>query len=112
MAGPASGDDLELGVFLSKAYAAKTEMAALRDELSHLHSVHEASNNTVVGSCKGHTRPPPRVRAVAPHVSRLYGLPYSAPRVRLCDLTATCRPSDGRSIACGWTTLCQRHRQC
>jgi hypothetical protein len=79
MAGPASSDDLELGVFLSKAYAAKTEMAALRDELSHLHSAHEASNNTVVGSCKGHTRPPPPVRAVAPHVFRLYGLPYPAP---------------------------------
>ncbi|CAD6270299.1 unnamed protein product [Miscanthus lutarioriparius] len=50
-AAPAGGsDDPELGAFLVKADAAKTEMAALRDELSHLRSAHEASKNAVVGA--------------------------------------------------------------
>ncbi|CAD6268092.1 unnamed protein product [Miscanthus lutarioriparius] len=50
-AAPAGGgDDPELGAFLAEADAAKTEMAALRDELSHLRSAHEASKNAVAGA--------------------------------------------------------------
>lgn len=50
---PAGGDDPELGAFLAEVDAAKTEMIALRDELSHLRSAHEASKNAVVGSGEG-----------------------------------------------------------
>lgn len=50
-AAPAGGDDnAELHAFLAEADAAQTEMAALRDELSHLRSAHEASKNAVVGA--------------------------------------------------------------
>ncbi|KAJ1265141.1 hypothetical protein BS78_08G056800 [Paspalum vaginatum] len=48
-----SGDDPELRAFLAEADAAKTEMAALRDELSLLRSAHEASKNAVVVSGEG-----------------------------------------------------------
>lgn len=48
-----SGDDSELRAFLAEADAAKTEMAALRDELSRLRTAHEASKIAIVGSGEG-----------------------------------------------------------
>ncbi|OEL36664.1 hypothetical protein BAE44_0002316 [Dichanthelium oligosanthes] len=52
----AGGEDPELHAFLAEADAAKAEMTAVRDELSRLQTVHEASKNAIiVGSGVGRT---------------------------------------------------------
>ncbi|KAF8726375.1 hypothetical protein HU200_019837 [Digitaria exilis] len=55
-ASSAAGDDPELRAFLAEADAAKSEMAAMRDELSRLRIAHEASNNAVVVGSGGATQ--------------------------------------------------------
>nr|CAB3459607.1 unnamed protein product [Digitaria exilis] len=52
----AAGDDPELRAFLAEADAAKSEMAAMRDELSRLRIAHEASKNAVVVGSGGATQ--------------------------------------------------------
>ncbi|CAL4903849.1 unnamed protein product [Urochloa decumbens] len=53
---PGGGDQPELRAFLAEAEAAKSEMAALRDELSRLRAAHEASRHAVVGGGRAATQ--------------------------------------------------------
>ncbi|CAL5097946.1 unnamed protein product [Urochloa decumbens] len=53
---PAGGDEPELRAFLAEANVAKSEMAALRDELSRLRAAHEASRHAVVGGERAATQ--------------------------------------------------------
>ena len=88
-ASSAGGDDPELRAFLAEAAAAKAEMTMMRDELSRLQTVHEASRKAVAvgsGGRRAATQAAlvraPQLRAAPPGAPGLHGLARARPRRR------------------------------